>query len=219
MSSSFLISGLLILVAYLLGSIPSGYLVGRWLKGIDIREEGSGSTGATNVLRTVGKTAAVVVLLSDLLKAIVPLLLVKGIYAFISAPILEPILPGNWESWLVAAVAIAAIFGHSKSLFLNFTGGKSVASSLGVLLVMNPLVALGTVAVFGIFLLVFRIVSLSSIAGAIAVNIFMIALAQPLPYKLFALFAGLYVIWRHRTNIERLWKGTEPAIGEKLQQE
>ncbi|MEC4983843.1 MAG: glycerol-3-phosphate 1-O-acyltransferase PlsY [Oscillatoria sp. PMC 1068.18] len=216
---SFLISGLLVLVAYLLGSIPSGYLAARWLKGIDIREEGSGSTGATNVLRTVGKTAAVVVLLSDLFKSMVALLLVKGIYAFISPAVLEPILPVSWQSWLVTLVAIAAVFGHSKSIFLNFTGGKSVASSLGVLLVMNPLVAFGTIAVFGVCLLVSRIVSLSSIAGAIAVNIFMIALAQPLAYEIFGLFAGIYVIWRHRTNIERLLQGTEPAIGQKLQQE
>jgi acyl phosphate:glycerol-3-phosphate acyltransferase len=212
MLSNLIIGGLLILAAYLLGSIPSGYMAGRYLKGIDIREHGSGSTGATNVLRTVGKPAALAVLGIDLLKGAIALALVNLVYALTSGEF----LPTNWHPWLITTTALSAMIGHSKSIWLNFTGGKSVATTLGVLLVMNPLVALGTLASFGIILGVSRIVSLSSISGAIAVNILMIALNQPFAYSIFAALAGLYVILRHKTNIQRLIAGIEPKIGQAL---
>ena len=208
----FTIGGLLILAAYLLGSIPTGYIVGHYLKGIDIREHGSGSTGATNVLRTVGKPAAIAVLISDLLKGSLALGLIDLVYTL--AP--NDFLPANWHPWLITAAALSAVIGHSKSIWLNFTGGKSVATTLGILLVMNPLVALGTFASFGIILSLSRIVSLSSICGAIAVNILMIALSQPIAYSIFAALAGLYVVLRHRTNIQRLIAGIEPKIGQAL---
>ena len=210
--ASFAIGTLLILAAYLLGSIPTGYMVGRYLQGIDLREHGSGSTGATNVLRTVGKPAAIAVLLVDLLKGSLALILVNLIYAHLSGDL----LPSSWHPWLITATALGAILGHSKSVWLNFTGGKSVATTLGVLLIMNPTVALGTLASFGIILAIFRIVSLGSICGAIAVNILMFALNQPLAYCVFAAVAGLYVIVRHKTNIQRLIAGVEPKIGQAL---
>ena len=202
------ISLLLIIAAYLLGSIPTGYAVGRYLKGIDIREHGSGSTGATNVLRTVGKLPAVAVLAIDLLKGLAAVALVNSIYSF------TDLLPTSWHSWLVVAAALSAIIGHSKSIWLNFTGGKSVATTLGILLIMNPQVALGTIASFGVILAISRIVSLSSICGAIAVNILMLVFNQPLPYSVFAALAGLYVILRHKSNIQRLLAGDEPKIGQ-----
>jgi acyl phosphate:glycerol-3-phosphate acyltransferase len=209
---SFAISTLLILAAYLLGSIPTGYMVGRYVQGIDIREHGSGSTGATNVLRTIGKPAAIAVLLVDLLKGSLALVLVNLAYAYLPGDFLHP----SWHPWLITATALGAIIGHSKSIWLNFTGGKSVTTTLGVLLVMNPTVALGTLASFGIILVIFRIVSLGSICGAIAVNILMLALNQPLAYSIFAAVAGLYVILRHKTNIQRLMAGVEPKIGQVL---
>lgn len=212
MAISFLISGLLVITAYLLGSIPTGYLAGRYLQGIDIREVGSGSTGATNVLRTLGKKAGAAVLAIDLLKGALAVALVRGIYAVYPSSL----LPASWQAWLVVAAGLAAIIGHSKSLFLNFTGGKSVATSLGVLLVMSPAVALGTLAAFLLVLAFSRIVSLSSIAGALAVNLLMLLWQQPLPYLLFAGLAGIYVIIRHQSNISRLLAGTEPKIGQKL---
>ncbi|MGL5079053.1 MAG: glycerol-3-phosphate 1-O-acyltransferase PlsY [Waterburya sp.] len=209
---NFAISTLLICTAYLLGSIPTGYAVGRYLKGIDIREHGSGSTGATNILRTVGKSAALAVLAIDLLKGSCALALVNLVYSL--AP--SGLLSTDWHFWLITATALSAIIGHSKSIWLNFTGGKSVATTLGVLLVMNPVVALVTVASFGVILGISRIVSLSSIGGAIVVNILMVALNQPLPYEIFAAIAGLYVILRHKTNIQRLLAGIEPKIGQAL---
>jgi glycerol-3-phosphate acyltransferase PlsY len=215
MTTSLTIAGLLILLAYLLGSIPTGYWAGKWLKGIDIRQEGSGSTGATNVLRTLGKSAAIAVLGIDIAKGMMAVGLVRGFYQWISADL----LPEQWQYWLIILTATAAVLGHSKSILLNFTGGKSVATSLGVLLVMNPLVALGTLGSFLLMLAISRIVSLSSITGAIAVNLLMISLNQPLPYLLFSGIVGLYVIVRHRSNIERLLDGTEPKLGQKLQNE
>ncbi|MGL6339343.1 MAG: glycerol-3-phosphate 1-O-acyltransferase PlsY [Waterburya sp.] len=209
---NFAISTLLICTAYLLGSIPTGYAVGRYLKGIDIREHGSGSTGATNILRTVGKSAALAVLAIDLLKGSCALALVNLVYSL--AP--SGLFSTDWHFWLITATALSAIIGHSKSIWLNFTGGKSVATTLGVLLVMNPVVALVTVASFGVILGISRIVSLSSIGGAIVVNILMVALNQPLPYEIFAAIAGLYVILRHKTNIQRLLAGIEPKIGQAL---
>ncbi|MFB8787800.1 MAG: glycerol-3-phosphate 1-O-acyltransferase PlsY [Potamolinea sp.] len=211
----FALSGLLLIAAYLLGSLPTGYLAGRLLKGIDIREQGSGSTGATNVLRTLGKGPALMVLLIDALKGVGAIALVNGFYALNTTAL----IPANWQPWLVAAAAFSVLLGHSKSIWLNFTGGKSVATGLGVLLAMSWPVGLGTLGVFAVVLALSRIVSLSSISGVIAVSFLMILLGQPLPYQIFACVAGLYVIFRHRSNIERILAGTEPQIGQPLSSE
>lgn len=212
------LNGLLILVAYLLGSLAPGYWAGRVLKGIDIREHGSGSTGATNVLRTLGKGPAGVVLLVDVLKGAAAIALVRVFYGLSSVQPLIPagVNPTEWLPWVVTLVGMAALLGHSKSIFLRFTGGKSVATSLGVLLAMNWVVGLGTLAVFALVLAVSRIVSLSSIVGAIAVSSLMMVTGQPLAYVLFGLLGGLYVILRHRSNIQRLLQGTEPRLGQAV---
>lgn len=203
-----------VVVAYLLGSIPTGYLAGKWLQGIDIREHGSGSTGATNVLRTLGKKAGAAVLFCDALKGIVGILLVK--FLFQHPEWVE--LPDSYYDWTVIGAAFGAVIGHSKSIFLGFDGGKSVATSIGVLLVMTPLVAVGTLVTFGVVIGLSQIVSLSSISGAIAVMILMIIFQKPLPYIAFGVLASGYVIIRHRANVQRIMAGTEPKLGKKMTQ-
>jgi glycerol-3-phosphate acyltransferase PlsY len=208
----------LFLAAYLLGSIPTGYLVGRIFKGIDLRQEGSGSTGATNVLRTLGKGPAIFVLSVDVLKGVGAIALVKWAYYLDFTSKLAPLpILENWLPWMITAAGLLAVVGHSRSIWLGFAGGKSVATSLGVLLAMSWVVGLATLGVFALSLAISRIVSLSSIAGAIAVSGIMYATHQPLPFILFAIAGGIYVIWRHRSNIQRLLDGTEPRIGQKLE--
>jgi acyl phosphate:glycerol-3-phosphate acyltransferase len=217
-----------LLIAYLLGSIPTGYMAAKLLKGIDIREVGSGSTGATNVLRTLGKVPGAIVLFIDCLKGVLAILLIYWLFRFDNGLGLglglgfdflppEEINTQLWQPWMVAAAGIIAVLGHSKSIFLGFTGGKSVATSLGVLLAMCWQVGLATLGLFAIVMAISRIVSLSSICGAIGVAIFMVVFQQPLAYVLFGIGCGLYVIIRHKSNIQRLLAGTEPKIGQKLQ--
>jgi acyl phosphate:glycerol-3-phosphate acyltransferase len=206
----------LLLAAYLLGSIPTGYLLGKWLKGIDMRTQGSGSTGATNVLRTLGKGPGITVLLIDLLKGAAAIALIQFIYQS-DLPWLSsaPTDSALWFPWMVALSGLAAVFGHSKSVWLGFSGGKSVAAGLGILLALNWQVGLMTFGVFGLVLAVSRMVSLSSICGAIAVPLLMLGLHLPLAYVLLGLVGGLYVVLRHRANMQRIFAGTEPRLGEK----
>lgn len=208
--------GVVLVIAYLVGSIPTGYIAVKQLKGIDIREVGSGSTGATNVLRTLGKGVGAFVLFVDCLKGILAISLVYWLFQAQNQHLIPTIHTEVWQPWMVTLAGLAAVLGHSKSIFLGFTGGKSVATSLGVLLAMNWQVALALIGVFAVVVGISRIVSLSSIAAAIAASVFMILLHQPLPYILFGIAAGSYVIFRHRGNIERLIAGTEPKLGQTL---
>ncbi|MGA1262561.1 MAG: glycerol-3-phosphate 1-O-acyltransferase PlsY [Prochlorothrix sp.] len=198
-------------LAYLLGSIPPGYLAGRWLKGIDLREEGSGSTGATNVLRTLGKGPALVVFLLDILKGTFSVIGGASLYSQLATPI-----PYVDAPWIGCLAGLIALLGHSKPIWLGFRGGKSVATALGVVFGMNWLVALGTFGIFGATLALFRIVSVGSMTAAIGVNVLMWAAGQPLAYKFFALMSAVYIFYRHQSNIQRLIAGTEPKIGQPV---
>ncbi|MCL2926426.1 MAG: glycerol-3-phosphate acyltransferase, partial [Trichodesmium sp. MAG_R04] len=120
------------------------------------------------------------------------------------------------KEWMVILTGLIAIVGHTKSIWIGFKGGKSVASSLGILLAMSWVVGLGTLSVFIVVLIISRIVSLSSILAAITVFGLMFLTGQSLPYKIFAIAGGIYVIWRHSSNIERLLAGKEPQIGQNL---
>ena len=208
---------LTLLAGYLLGSIPAGYLAGRWLRGVDIRTLGSGSTGATNVLRQFGKGPALVVFLVDVLKGTAAVLLAKAL--------LEPAGVGsaaNWisDSWVVAA-GLASLAGHIWPVWLGWRGGKAVATALGMLLGLTTPVGL---ACFGVFLTVLsfsRIVSLSSVVAALALPLLMLgwfqgqAMDLRWPYLALALLTSALVIWRHRSNLSRLLAGTEPKLGQK----
>lgn len=202
-------------IAYLFGSIPTGYLAGRLLKGVDIRELGSKSTGATNVLRTLGKWAALAVLAIDVLKGAAAIVFARWFYLWFDT---LPTALGSQSQqslvpWAVCLAGLAALLGHSRPIWLNFRGGKSVATGLGLLLAIAWPVGLGAVTVFGVALAIFRIVSLGSILAALTAIALICGLEQPLPYRLLVIAGGLYVIARHRTNIQRLLAGTEPRLG------
>ncbi|ACI55064.1 glycerol-3-phosphate acyltransferase PlsY [Rhizobium leguminosarum] len=204
-------------IAYLLGSIPTGYLAGKLLKGIDIREHGSKSTGATNVLRTLGKWPASMVLLVDILKGVGAIAFARGFCLWLSTvPSATPPAALDLqksEPWAVCLAGLAVLLGHSRSVWLNFTGGKSAATGLGVLLAMSWPVGLGAATVFGAALAISRIVSLSSMLAALTAMALVCGLEQPLPYRLLVIAGGVYVIVRHRANFQRLLAGTEPRLG------
>jgi len=214
----FWIAGLAgLAIAYLLGSTPTGYLAGKLLKGVDLRQQGSGSTGATNVLRTLGPWPGSVVLLVDVLKGAAAIVFARGFFPWLATwPSAAP--PAGldlqtWTPWAVCLAGLAALLGHSRSIWLGFAGGKSVASGLGVLLAMSWPVGLGALAVFGVVLAIFRIVSLGSILAALTAIVLICAFEEPAPYRLLVIAGGAYVIVRHRANIQRLLAGTEPRLG------
>jgi acyl phosphate:glycerol-3-phosphate acyltransferase len=206
---SFALPAILLLLAYLLGSFPTGYLAGRLLKGIDIRAQGSGSTGATNVLRTLGKGPGITVFVIDVLKGVAAVKLV-ALATYLGFPPLQPVL-------VSIGLATMALLGHSKSVWLGWQGGKSVATGLGILLALCWPVALLAFGVFGVSIGVSRIVSISSIAAALSVPVLMAIYQQPWEIVVFTAIGGSYVIWLHRTNIQRLLAGTEPQIGQQDQ--
>ena len=192
-----------LLAAYLLGSIPTGFVLAKAIAGIDIREHGSGNTGATNVFRVVGKGAGIAALTVDLLKGVFSVLLLRWLSVKLG---IEP----TWQSWVLVLAGLLAVVGHSKSVWLGFSGGKSAATGLGVLLALAWPVGLSVAAVFGVVLAISRTVSVGSIAAAVSAAIFMWATGQPMAYLIVAIAGGLYVILRHRSNISRLLAGTEP---------
>ena len=195
---------LTLLLGYLLGSLPSGFLAGKWCKGIDLRTIGSGSTGATNVLRNVGKKPALVVFLVDV---------AKGAAAVLLAGALTQSNPLN--DWIQVLAGLAALAGHIWPVWLGFKGGKAVATGLGLFLGLAWPVGL---ACFGVFMAVFslsRIVSLASVVAAVSLPLLMAAGSDSNANLVVALVAMLLVLWRHRSNIQRLLNGTEPQVGGK----
>lgn len=205
-------------LAYLLGSLPTAYLAGKAFRGIDIREHGSRSVGATNALRVLGRWPGLLVLVIDVLKGAAAIALVRGILSWLqTAPFDGPppgLDPQAWAPWAVCAAGLLAVFGHSRSMWLNFTGGKSAATGLGVLLAMSWPVGLGAAAVFAAVLAISRIASLSSMLAALAAVVLVFGLDHPLAYRLLVTAGAIYVIARHRANIQRLRAGTEPRLGQ-----
>ena len=194
---------LILFLGYLFGSFPSGYLAGRIVKGIDIRSLGSGSTGATNVLRHIGKRAAITVFLIDVFKGVISILVAK--YFLLN------------DSWQVA-IGLTTLIGHIWPVWLNWRGGKAVATGLGIFLGLSWQVGIYTLGVFIIIIALFRIVSLASVSAALSLPLIMFLSFKTssisLPFLLISLLAMTLVIWRHRENIIRLMKGKEPRIGQ-----
>ena len=189
-----------LILGYLLGSIPSGWLAGSWLKGIDLREIGSGSTGATNVLRQVGKGPALIVFLIDVGKGAAAVLIARAL---------------GLGDWIQVLAGLTALAGHIWPVWLGFKGGKAVATGLGMFLGLAWPVGLAS---FGVFLAVFslsRYVSLASVLAAISLPLLMAAGTDSNANLLVALVAMLLVLWRHRSNIQRLINGTEPKLNQK----
>ena len=195
--------------AYLLGSIPFGYLLGKF-KGIDIREHGSKNIGATNVMRVLGKGFGVAALLLDMLKGFIPAFVLAGLVA-------------GWEQsgrQLAGIVfGAGAILGHVFPCFLRFRGGKAVATGCGVFLALDPLATVGAFAVWGSVVMTARYVSVGSMAGAAALPVFLLLLHNTklspyLPSVAFGVAVAVLVVVRHRANLRRLRAGTEPRLGE-----
>lgn len=195
-----------VLASYLIGSIPSGYLIARAVKGIDIRTVGSGNLGATNVGRVLGRRFFWIVLALDLLKGLLPTL---------GLPVLVERLTGSWSVDLPVLVGLAAILGHTFPVYLKFRGGKGVATSLGVVLALDPISCAAAVLVFGAVLVTSRYMSLASLAGGVG---FMVAhfVVDRAPFSrehiamsLFSIAVVGLLFVRHRSNLARIRAGTE----------
>ena len=188
---------LLVLFAYLLGSVPTGFILGS-LAGVDVRKAGSGNVGATNVARVVGKRHGILTLVADIAKGVIPIAVAFSLGLTPTA---------------TALVGIAAFLGHLYPVFLRFQGGKGVATALGVFLGLAPWATLVLMAIFVLVLLATRVVSLSSmLAAAFAPIVFWFFFHSPILTGT-SLFIAVMIILRHRGNIQRLLLGTEPRLG------
>jgi glycerol-3-phosphate acyltransferase PlsY len=197
-----MIGPLTTLIAYLLGSIPFGYLIVRWQRGIDVRATGSGSIGATNVMRNLGVLGFVATFILDAGKGLLAVLLASK-------------LTFQNPTW-VAAAAFAAVVGHCFPVWLRFRGGKGVATGVGVFIAIAPLQVLLVLVIFAIVVAIWRYVSLGSIVATAAFPVLVYYMKHPpIQVVLGAAGAALVIIARHHANIARLLKGTESKVGQK----
>jgi glycerol-3-phosphate acyltransferase PlsY len=195
---------LVIAAAYFMGAIPTGYLIVKAKKGTDIRKIGSGNIGATNVKRVLGMKWFLIVLVIDALKGFVPVMAAALIF-------------GDKYSYVAVIAGLAAILGHTFTIFLNFKGGKGVATSLGVFLALAPLSLLTSMVVFVILLIFFGYISLGSIAAAAMLPIFVYIYGEGncsaagcfYLIQVLAIAGSIFIIYKHKDNIKRLMKGTE----------
>jgi len=206
---------LLTTIAYLLGSIPFGYLIVRTTQGADIRETGSGGTGATNVSRQAGKSAGTLTLILDALKGAVAVLVAKTLLGLpIATESLGPLQQANY--WWVTVAAVAVIVGHMFPVWLRFRGGKGVATGVGVFLALAPLAVALAAILFVLIVWKTRYVSLGSMAAAMAIPVFVLAQnafirpVSPLaPVVSASTIGAALIIFAHRGNIGRLIEGSE----------
>ncbi len=189
-----------IVLGYLLGSLPFGLILGWLVYRIDVRQHGSGNIGATNVLRLIGWKAALPVFLLDLAKGAAAVMIARY---FFDAPL------------VYMAAGLAAMLGHSFSIFIGFKGGKAAATGVGVLGALSPWITLILLACFAIIIGLTRYVSLGSITCAALAPILFALFGFSFEYLVFALIMAILVIWRHHENVGRLLKGTESRLGQK----
>jgi glycerol-3-phosphate acyltransferase PlsY len=190
------------LLAYLLGSIPFGYLIVRWQKGIDVRNTGSGSIGATNVMRNLGALGFAATFILDFAKGL-------------GAVVLASKLTGGDPRW-IAAAAVAAILGHCYPVWLKFRGGKGVATGVGVFIALAPAQVAIVLGIFVMVVAIWRYISLGSIVATAAFPVLSYFMKHaPLPIVLGAAGGAVIIISRHHENIRRLLKGTENRVGRK----
>ncbi|WP_042271614.1 glycerol-3-phosphate 1-O-acyltransferase PlsY [[Clostridium] dakarense] len=195
---------IIIIIAYLLGNISTSYIVAKRLTGVDIRTQGSGNAGSTNVLRTLGKKAGAMTFIGDLLKGMIAVFIAEIIAKSAGLDIAT--------AGYIAVVGV--VCGHNWPAFLGFRGGKGVATSLGAMIAVNPIIALSCFLVFLVIVAITKYVSLGSVVGIAMSPIIMMFLKNQKGI-LVTLFLTISVIYTHRENIKRLLKGTERKIGQK----
>jgi len=189
-------------LAYLLGSIPTGFLLVKYYKGIDIRTVGSGNMGATNVRRILGKEWGIVVAIVDMLKGVI------GLLGAMASGITNP--------WVISLVALSGVLGHNFPVWLKFKGGKGISTSYGVIFLLWPLnsfaIALMGGVVWYALMRTTRYVSLASVLSLFAVTLFFLILKAPIAFILFSLLIAILSAWRHHDNIKRIINGTESQV-------
>lgn len=196
-----ILSVLSVVISYLLGSVSFSVLLAKGIKGIDIRQHGSGNAGATNTLRVLGKGPAALVLLLDIIKGIIAVLL--GIWL------------GGDSEWVSALCGIAAIVGHNWPVYFHFRGGKGIATTIGVMatLAFFPTLYAGIIAILAIAIT--RYVSLGSLLLVLFTSIFLLVFKGVNPYFWTSLIICVFAFWRHRTNIVKILQGRENKLGAK----
>ena len=195
---------LIIIIAYLLGYISTSYIIAKKMMGVDIRTQGSGNAGTTNVLRTLGKKAGAMTFIGDLLKGVLAVLIAKVIASISGVDVATAGYLG----------VIGVVSGHNWPAFLGFRGGKGVATSLGSMIAINPILALSCFAIFLIIVAITKYVSLGAVVS-ISLSPIMMILTKNNKGLLATLFLTVSVIYTHRENIKRLLNGTERKLGEK----
>ena len=204
-----MITILLMALSYILGSVPNALWIGKVFKGIDVREHGSKNTGSTNAARVLGVKLGILTLILDISKGLVPTL----IAILLKVDFFENLT--KIENLDYVLVGICAILGHVFSVFMNFKGGKAVATTLGVFLVLVPKAILFAAIVFFVVFAIFRYVSLSSIFAAVSLPVFTYFLYQQIIYVILGILIAILIIVKHKSNIERLKNGTESKFSLK----
>lgn len=186
----------LVVFGYLAGSLSPSVFLGKWRKGLDVREHGSGNAGTTNAFRVLGTRLGVIVLIADIAKGVIPVVLAREL----ASPV------------VTVFVALACVIGHNYSIFLRGKGGKGVATGAGVTIAMMPIPAAAVIGVFIVVLLVSRMVSVASMTAAILLPVFAVVFHQPLVYIIVSCALALLVLYGHRKNMVRIARRTEPRV-------